>query len=135
MQGIVCCTGSRVSEPSGNQHRPPHSQGSGHQQGYPCFCHSQSPVKHKESPSSSPHTLFTLLHCLFCIASISFSDTPYKNIKLQYLINLQEQLKNLVRKSHTLQEYVSCSVITPAGSYSAFPQGLMFPIMILCFGN
>lgn len=71
---------------------------SDHQQGCPCFCHSQSSVEHKESPLSSPHTLFSLLHCLFCIGSTSIPDSPHKNTKLQDLINLQEQLRSLVRK-------------------------------------
>lgn len=93
-QKLVNFTGSRLKK-SGNHHKLPPSQGSGHQQGYPCFCHSQPSVEHRESPLSSPHTLFTLLHCLFCT---SFTDTPHKNTKLQDLINLQEQLRSLVRK-------------------------------------
>ena len=72
------------------------------------------------------HLLFCIFYVIAMLAPL-FQTHTHKHIKLPGLINLREQLRSLVRKcpmSHMLQlqEYIICSIIMPAGSYSGFPQ-------------
>lgn len=64
-----------------------------------------------------------------------YSRLPSQKYKITRFNKPPGTIKKLSQEAHMLQGSISCRVITAAGSYSAFPQGLMFPIMILCFGN
>jgi len=87
----------------------------------------------RQQNSRNNHYLLHIHYLLFCIFDAlamlapPFQTPPHKHTKLPDVLNLQEQLRSFVGKcpmSHVLQlqECIICSVITPDGSHSGFPQ-------------
>lgn len=85
---------------------------------------------HQRIPRTRHYSLHIhyLLFCFFfSVLAPAFQTATPRRMILTDLINLQEQLRSSVRKCPTfrllqLGEYIICSAIMPAGSYSGFLQ-------------
>lgn len=132
-QEMARFTGSRLNKSSGNQCRPPCSQGSELSQeaiGKATITLVGPSHQWISRNHHYPLHIHSLLFCIFYVIAMPsppFQTPLHKLIKLPDLISPQEQLRSLVRKcpmSHMLelQEYIICGINMPASSYSGSPQ-------------